>query len=97
MSPEKEKSEKITDQDISSIIETQVVKYSKQDFSKMVEDLAWTNNYTYIEALTKIVEDEQLEHSSVKKLLSENLIARLEQEAESLNLIKAEYKKNRIC
>lgn len=69
-------------------LETKIM--TKKRFSTAVEHLVISNSFTYIDAITFIVEERGMDYSNVKKLLSDSLMAKLEAEASGLRLIDKE-------
>jgi hypothetical protein len=69
-------------------LETKIM--TKKRFSTAVENLVLSNTFTYIDAITFIVEERGMDYSNVKKLLSDSLMAKLEAEASGLRLIDKE-------
>ena len=60
---------------------------TKKRFSSSVETLVLTKNFSYIDAITYIVEERGMEYNSVKRLLSDSIKQKLEVEASNLKLI----------
>lgn len=69
-------------------LETKIM--TKKRFSTAVENLVVSKSFTYIDAITFIVEERGMDYSNVKKLLSDSLMAKLEAEASGLRLINTE-------
>ncbi len=60
---------------------------TKKRFSSSVEVLVSSKGFTYIDAITHIVEERGMEYSNVKRLLSDSIKQKLEVEASNLKLI----------
>ncbi len=60
---------------------------TKKRFSSSVETLVVSKGFTYIDAITYIVEERGMEYSNVKRLLSDSIKQKLEVEASNLKLI----------
>ena len=82
----------ITDKKTS--IERHVIKETRETFSRKVEDLVWAEDITHLDAVFELMERTGMEPESTGKLLSKDLYAKVEQEAEDLSLLKT--KTNRI-
>lgn len=55
----------------------------------MVEEMvATSNNMTYIDAAVEVISQRGLDYSAMKRLLTDSLKAKIEEEATSLNLIR---------
>ena len=61
--------------------------YSPLAFQKDVESLVETQMMTYLEAITHLSESKGLEPKTVKKLLNQSILDKLENEARALNLL----------
>ena len=72
-----------------------VVKETKESFSHKVEEIVWMKDITYLEAIKEQTELSDLEPQTVSKLITKDLYAKLEEEAEELFLIKPQNK-NRL-
>jgi hypothetical protein len=72
----------------SEKIEDHVIKETKESFFMKVENMVWEKDVTYLEAVQLIVENESIDPTTISKLISKDLFARLEQEAEKLSLLK---------
>ncbi len=57
-----------------------------------VEVMVSQHNMSYIDAATYIVEDRGLDFRNLKRLLTDSLKQKLEEEASSLNLIRGKRK-----
>lgn len=69
------------------MIEEKIV--TKKRFSLAVENMVSKNkNVTYIDACVAVLEQKGLDYSSMKRLLTDSLKKKIEQEALSLNLIR---------
>ena len=62
----------------------------KNQFSQLVEQLAVSEDITLLEALTHIVEDNQMDYSGIKQLLSPRLLELLKQESVKNFLVDGE-------
>jgi hypothetical protein len=60
---------------------------TKKRFSSSVEVLVSSKGFTYIDAITYIVEERGMDYSNVKRLLSDSIKQKLEVEASELKLI----------
>lgn len=68
--------------------------YSKNDFSLMIESLAVQNEeVSYINTIVDYCKKNNLEIENVIKLLNKSLLAKIECEAETLNLVSKKKKK----
>lgn len=76
------------------IIKDHVLKETKESFSKKVEDLVWQKDLTYLDAIHELMEQSNIEPEAISKLLSKDLVSKVEREAEDLSLLKT--KTNRI-
>ena len=76
------------------LIKQHVLKDTRESFSKKVEELVWEKDITYLDAIFDIMERQDIEPETMGKLLSKDLYARVEREAEGLSLLKT--KTNRI-
>ena len=65
---------------------------TRKRFSMAVEVMVSQHNMTYIDAATYIVEDRGLDFRNLKRLLTDSLKQKLEEEASSLNLIRGKRK-----
>jgi len=61
---------------------------TKKRFSAAVEHLVANNNMSYIDAASYVVEQRGMDYKNMKKLLTDSLKQKIEEEAASLNLIK---------
>ena len=68
---------------------------TKKRFSKAVEVLVNQKGFSYIDAMTYIIEERGMDYMNIKKLLSPSLKEKLTAEATRLNLVKAK-KKNKL-
>lgn len=66
---------------------TSILKESAQEFSKRVDDLVWKEDISYLEALNEIMAESQYEPEKAAKLLTPDLKAKIQYEAEKLSLI----------
>ena len=65
-----------------------VIKETAYEFSKRVEELAQENDLSYLEAVQKCGEESNYEPERIAKLLSGDLYAKIQREAEKVNLVK---------
>tara|TARA_B100002019_G_scaffold253658_1_gene235334 strand:+ start:47 stop:298 length:252 start_codon:yes stop_codon:yes gene_type:complete len=65
---------------------------TRKRFSMAVEVMVSQHNMSYIDAATYIVEDRGLDFRNLKRLLTDSLKQKLEEEASSLNLIRGKRK-----
>lgn len=61
---------------------------TRKRFSNAVEHLVANNNMSYIDAASYIIEERAMDYKNMKKLLTDSLKQKIEEEAASLNLIK---------
>jgi|TARA_B100001094_G_scaffold63037_2_gene58947 hypothetical protein len=61
---------------------------TKKRFSAAVEHLVAHNNMSYIDAAAYVVEERKMDYKNMKKLLTDSLKQKIQEEAASLNLIK---------
>ena len=61
---------------------------TKKRFSGSVETLVATKGFSYIDAITHIVEERGMDYSNIKRLLSDSIKQKLEAEASNLKLIQ---------
>jgi len=66
-------------------LETKIM--TKKRFSTAVEDIVAKQNMSYIDAITFVVEERNMDYSNIKKLLSDSLMDKLTHEAASKRLI----------
>ena len=60
---------------------------TRKRFSTAVEQLVSEKNISYIDAATYVVEMRGLDYNNLKKLLTDSLKAKIEEEAASLHLL----------
>jgi hypothetical protein len=73
---------------MNDIIEHKIM--TKKRFSLAVETLvSKTPNTSYIDAAVMIIEQRGMDYSNLKRLLTDSLKAKIENEAHGLNLIKS--------
>lgn len=65
---------------------------TRKRFSTAVETMVSQHNLTYIDAATYIVQERGLDFRNLKRLLTDSLKQKLEEEASSLNLIRGKRK-----
>jgi len=61
---------------------------TKKRFSAAVEHLVANTSMSYIDATSYVVEERAMDYKNMKKLLTDSLKQKIEEEAASLNLIK---------
>ncbi len=61
---------------------------TRKRFSSSVETLVASKGFTYIDAITHIVEERGMDYGKVKRLLSDSIKLKLEAEASNLRLIQ---------
>jgi len=70
---------------------------TKKRFSLAVEKLvAQSKNVSYIDAAVMIIEERGMPYTNLKRLLSDSLKSKIEQEASSLNLIRGKKTGNKL-
>ena len=65
---------------------------TKKRFTKAVEILVSQKGFTYIDAMTYVVEERGMDYMNIKKLISPALKEKLTIEAQNLNLVKVKKK-----
>ena len=70
------------------ILEQQIVRETKESFSLKIEDLVWDKDIPYMEALVILMEQGDIEPERISKLLTPEILSKLEIEVEDLNLLK---------
>ena len=78
------------------LLSQHVVKETRESFSKQVEEIVWDKDISYLDAVYHLMDLKGLEPEIMGKLLSKDLYAKIEREAEDLSLIKVENKTARI-
>lgn len=73
---------------IDERIKKQIIKETATEFSKKVEAMVWEEDITYMEAISSLMEQETYEPERVAKMITPDLKAKLQLEAEDLSLIK---------
>lgn len=68
---------------------------TRKRFSAAVENLVANNNMSYIDAASYVVEKRGLDYRNMKKLLSDSLKQKIEEEASTLHLIRTK-KRNKL-
>ena len=68
---------------------------TKKRFTKAIEVLVSQKGFSYIDAITYVIEERGMDYMNIKKLLSPSLKEKLTAEATRLNLVKAK-KKNKL-
>jgi len=77
-----------------SILEQKII--TRKRFSMAVEQMVATKpNISYIDAAVYIIEQRGMDYRNLKKLLTDSLKAKIEEEASNLNLIKSK-KSNKL-
>jgi len=61
---------------------------TRKRFSAAVEHLVANNNLSYIDAAAYVIEERGMDYKNMKKLLTDSLKQKIEEEAASLNLIR---------
>jgi|TARA_B100001094_G_scaffold253633_1_gene252119 hypothetical protein len=70
---------------------------TKKRFSMAVEKLvSETKNVSYIDAAVMIIEERGMPYTNLKRLLSDSLKSKIEEEASSLNLIRGKKIGNKL-
>lgn len=75
----------------SSLVETDPIKQkimTRKRFSAAVENIVARGNMNYIDAAAYVVEERGLDYRNMKKLLTDSLKQKIEEEAASLHLIR---------
>ena len=62
---------------------------TRKRFSTAVENLVAKESMSYIDAATYVVAERGIDYRNMKKLLTDSLKQKIEEEASSLNLIRA--------
>ena len=74
---------------MNSLVEVEEKIVTKKRFSLAVETMvAQNSSVTYIDACVAVLQQKGLDYSSMKRLLTDSLKAKIEEEALSLNLIR---------
>tara|TARA_B100001105_G_scaffold205933_1_gene169967 strand:- start:200 stop:442 length:243 start_codon:yes stop_codon:yes gene_type:complete len=68
---------------------------TKKRFAKAVEALVSQKGFSYIDAMTFIVEERGMDYMNIKKLMSPSIKEKLTAEASKFNLLKVK-KKNKL-
>ena len=68
---------------------------TKKRFSKAVEVLVNQKGFSYIDAMTYIIEERGMDYMNIKKLMSPSIKEKLTAEASKFNLLKIK-KKNKL-
>jgi len=70
---------------------------TKKRFSLAVEEIVAKNkNTSYIDAAVMVIEKRGMDYSNLKRLLTDSLKAKIENEATNLNLIKGQTSGNKL-
>jgi hypothetical protein len=75
-------------QEIEDRIKRQIIKETALEFSKKVEALVWQEDISYLDAIFTLAEEGGYEPERVAKMLTPDVKAKLEREAEDRSLIK---------
>lgn len=78
--------------ELTDFATNQVNVLTPDKFSLLLEQRV-QDGLSYLESIIEFCEKYDLEHSTIKKLLTPNIISSLKREATDLNLIKTEIKK----
>ena len=73
---------------IEERLKKQIIKDTAIEFSKKVETMVWEQDITYMEAISTLMEQDAHEPERVAKMLTSDLKAKLQEEAEGLSLVK---------
>ena len=76
------------------ILEEKII--TKKRFSIAVENLVSQNNMSYLDAASYVVEKRGLDYRNLKKLLTDSLKQKIEEEASNLHLIRGGKKGNKL-
>jgi hypothetical protein len=72
------------------IVTKEIIKENAVEFSTRVENLVWEEDISYFDSVQKCAEQKAYEPERVSKLLTADLFAKLQREAEDRHLIKKE-------
>ncbi len=61
---------------------------TKKRFNAAVESVVADKNLSYLDAINYVIEKRGMDYSNIKKLLSDSLKQKVEEEARSLNLLR---------
>lgn len=70
------------------LIEDQIIKETPLEFAVKVEDRVWMKDISYIDAILQIIEEEKYEVDIVPKLLTKELLYKIQEEAADRKLLK---------
>ena len=74
--------------EIQERIKKQIIKLNSSDFCKKVEELVEEKNISYLEAILEIMEESEYEPEQIAKLISLQIKANIQKDAEDLLLVK---------
>ena len=74
--------------EIEERIKKQIIRVTSSDFCKKVEDLVEEKDISYLDAISEIMEEMEYEPEQVAKLISTQIKANIQKEAEDLLLVK---------
>ena len=86
--PDQDSNGDIIQLEIEERMKKQIVRETTIEFSKKVEALVWEQDITYMEALSTVMEEAGYEPERIAKMITPDLKAKLQKEAEDLSLIK---------
>ena len=69
---------------------------SKKQFLLELKKLIIVKRMTHIEAITTIAEERKIDYSKIKKLLSPQIIEKIQNEAIQINMLKGNVKESQI-
>ena len=69
---------------------------SKEEFTEMVVSMVKSDEVSFIEATTNLLETLNIDIEDAKTLISRPLMAKLEAEASTMNLLKVKHKTKRF-
>lgn len=69
---------------------------TKDEFTDMVISMVKSDEVTYIEATSSLIEELNIDIEDAKSLISRPLLAKLEAEASIMNLLKVKHKTKRF-
>jgi len=76
------------EKEIEDRVRKQIIKETAIEFSGKVEKMVWEQDITYMESLSNLMEEYNYEPEAVAKMVTSDLKAKLQEEAENLSLIK---------
>jgi hypothetical protein len=74
--------------EITDTVEKEIIKETALEFSTRVENLVWSDDISYFEAVQILTLESGYEPERIPKLLTKAMYAKLEYEMENKNLIK---------